>query len=88
MDARYSSHSVFKLVQMPRWAFALGLIVAVALGLLLIVLAAGLALIIIPVATVAGMILRWRVRRHMAEAARQEGVIDAEYRIIDRNRLP
>ena len=86
MDIRYSSHPGIKLIRLPRWAAVLAVIAAVSLGLLLLVLAAGLALIIIPVAIVGGMIMRWRLRRKMAEAARSGDVIDAEYRIIDRGR--
>ncbi|WP_230533258.1 hypothetical protein [Microvirga roseola] len=86
MDTRYSSHPGIKLIRLPRWAAVLAVIAAVSLGLLMLVVAAGLALIIIPVAIVGGMILRWRLRRRMAEAARSGDVIDAEYRIIDRER--
>ena len=86
MDTRYSSHPGIKLIRVPRWAAVLALIATVSLGLLLLVVAAGLALIIIPVAIVGGMIMRWRLRRRMAEAARPGDVIDAEYRIIDRGR--
>jgi Flp pilus assembly protein TadB len=64
----------------------LAIIAAVSLGLLFLVMAAGLALIIIPVAIIGGMFLRWRLRRRMAEAARSGDVIDAEYCIIDRER--
>ena len=86
MDTRYSSHPGIKLIRLPRWAAVLAVIAAVSLGLLLFVLAAGLALITIPVAMVGGMILRWRLRRRMAETARSGDVIDAEYRIMDRER--
>ena len=53
---------------MPRWAAILALIAAVSLGLLLMVLAAGLALILIPAGIITVMILRWRLRRMMAQA--------------------
>ena len=86
MDPRYSPYPGIKLIRMPRWAAALVLIAAVSLGLLLIVLAAGLALIIIPAVIIAGMILRWRLHRRMAQAPRQGDVIDVEYRIVDRER--
>lgn len=86
MDPRYPPHSGIRLIQIPRWAAALATIAAVLLGLLLIVLAAGFALIIIPVAIVAGMILRWRLRRRMQEAPRSGEIIDVEYRVIDRDR--
>lgn len=72
------------MVRIPRWAAALALIAAISMGLLLIVLAAGLALIVIPAALVISLILRWRLRRRMAEAHRSGQVIDAEYRIVER----
>jgi hypothetical protein len=50
------------------------------------VLAAGLALILIPAAIVIGMILRWRLRRRMAQAPRTGEIIDVEYRTIERER--
>ena len=86
MDPHYSSYPGVKLIRMPRWAAALVLIAAVSLGLLLIILAAGLALIIIPTAFIVGMILRWRLRRTTAKSPRQGDVIDVEYRIVDRER--
>ncbi|PVE20803.1 hypothetical protein DC522_30220 [Microvirga sp. KLBC 81] len=86
MDPRYPPHPGIRLIRMPRWAAALVLIAAVSLGLLLIVLAAGLALILIPAAIITGMILRWRLRRRMAQARRAGEIIDVEYRIIERER--
>jgi hypothetical protein len=86
MNPRYSPHPGMKLIRMPRWAAALVLIASVSLGLLLVVLAAGLALIIIPAAIITGMILRWRLRRRMAQAPGPGDVIDGEYRIVDRER--
>jgi hypothetical protein len=71
MDPRYPPHPGVKLIRMPRWAAVLALMAAVSLGLLLILLAAGLALIIIPAAIITGMILRWRLRRRMAQAPEQ-----------------
>jgi len=86
MDTRYPPRPGIRLIRMPRWAAALVLIVAVSLGLLLIVLAAGLALILIPAAIITGMILRWRLRRRMAQAPRAGEIIDVEYRIVERER--
>jgi lipopolysaccharide export LptBFGC system permease protein LptF len=81
---------------MPRWAKALMLVAALLLGLLLIILAAGVALIVIPVAIVSAMVVRWRYRNRAAEAVRQGGmrhaspqhgnIIEGEYRVIDRER--
>ena len=86
MDPRYPHHSGVKLIRMPRWAAVLVLIAAVSLGLLLMVLAAGLALILIPTAIITVMILRWRLRRRMAQAPRAREIIDIEYRIVERER--
>jgi regulator of sirC expression with transglutaminase-like and TPR domain len=86
MDPRYPPHPGIRLIRMPRWAAVLVLIAAVSLGLLLMVLAAGLALILIPAAIVTGMILRWRLRRRMAQAPRTGEIIDVEYRTIERER--
>jgi len=86
MDPRYPPHPGIRLIRMPRWAAALVLIGAVSLGLLLMVLAAGLALILIPVAIITGMVLRWRLRRRMAQAPRSGEIIDVEYRIVERER--
>jgi hypothetical protein len=86
MDPRYPPHPGIRLIRMPRWAAVLLLIAAVSLGLLLMVLAAGLALILIPAAIVIGMILRWRLRRRMAQAPRTGEIIDVEYRIVERER--
>ncbi|KLK93948.1 hypothetical protein AA309_05580 [Microvirga vignae] len=86
MDPRYSPYPGIKAIRMPRWAAALALMAAVSLGLLLIVLAAGLALIIIPAAIITGAILRWRLRRRMAPVPRAGEIVDVEYRIVDRER--
>ena len=48
------------------------------------VLAAVLALVIIPAIVIAGLIVRWRLRRMMAGAYRLYEIIDVEYRIVDR----
>jgi Flp pilus assembly protein TadB len=86
MGSHYSPDPGIRLIRLPRWAAALALLAAVSLGLLLLVLAAGLALVIIPVALVGGLILRWRLRRRTARARQPADVIDVEYRIIDRER--
>ena len=86
MDPRYPPHPSIRLIRMPRWATVLALIAAVSLGLLLMVLAAGLALILIPAAIITVMILRWRLRRRMAQAPRTGEIIDVEYRIVERER--
>jgi hypothetical protein len=50
------------------------------------VLAAVLALFIIPAVVIPGLIVRWRLRHMMAGAYRLYEIIDVEYRIIDRER--
>ena len=86
MNPRYPPHPGIRLIRMPRWAAVLVLIAAVSLGLLLVVLAAGVALILVPAAIITGMIMRWRLRRRMAQAPRTGEIIDVEYRIIERER--
>ncbi len=79
----------------PGWAVALGGVAALALGLVILVLGAGLALLLAPVAIGAAFLARWRLKKAFAEAAAQmqrgqdrapDGVIDAEYRVIDDKR--
>ncbi len=81
----------------PGWAVALGGIAAVSLGLVILVLGAGLALLLAPVAIGAAFFARWRLRKAFAEmnadlqrdGGPPAGVIDAEYRVVDdRTRLP
>jgi hypothetical protein len=82
-----------RVVTIPRWAIGLGLVAAVLVGLLLFVLAAGLALIAVPIAIVAGAVATWigrgrRVpspdtRRRASEEHRD--IIDAEFRVIEQH---
>ena len=79
----------------PGWAVALGGVAAVSIGLVILVLGAGLALLLAPVAIGAAFLARWRLKKAFAEAASEmqrgptrapDGVIDAEYRVIDDRR--
>lgn len=83
--------------RMPRWAAWLTMAVSLVIGLALFLLAASLALILIPVVLVAGAIFMWRLKRKLKQAGfgqpdpfpRQaetdpREIVDAEYRIIER----
>jgi hypothetical protein len=76
-----------RVVTIPRWALGLGAVAAVLVGILILTLAAGIALVAIPVALVAGGIAAWigrgkRVRQ--ASAPQDPNIIDAEFRVIER----
>jgi hypothetical protein len=76
-----------RVVTIPRWAIGLGAIAAVLVGILILTLAAGIALVAIPIALVAGGIAAWIGRgkrvRH-AQAQQDPNIIDAEFRVIER----
>lgn len=76
-----------RVVTVPRWALALGAVAAVLVGFVLLTLAAGIALVAVPVALVAGGVAAWigrgRPARRRAERSAQPDIIDAEYRIIE-----
>ena len=81
----------------PRWALVLVGIAAAGMGVLILLLAAGLALVLLPVALAGGLVAHWVARRRlraMAAArprpapadrgpAQPLEIIDAEYRIVD-----
>jgi membrane protein implicated in regulation of membrane protease activity len=76
------------------WRGILGLTLAIAAGLALIVLSLGLAIVLIPVVALALLIGRWRMNRILreqpqrqpGERARPAQIIEAEYTVIeDRN---
>ncbi|WP_439494154.1 hypothetical protein [Bosea sp. (in: a-proteobacteria)] len=87
---------------MPRWAAWLAMAASLVIGVGLFLLAASLALILLPVAAVAGAIAVWRLRSRMKAAGfGQPGafsersptpvrgeIIDAEYRIIESGEPP
>jgi len=82
---------------MPRWAAWLAMAASFVVGIALFLVAASLALILIPIVAVAGAIAIWRLKAKMkaagfdqadpfARGPQQAGrveVIDAEYRIIE-----
>ncbi|KRE00139.1 hypothetical protein ASE63_08580 [Bosea sp. Root381] len=88
--------------RMPRWAAWLAMAASLVVGIVLFLVAASLALILIPVVAIAGAIAIWRLRRRMKAAGidpsapfpqqrRQPGhgeIVDAEYRIIDQGEPP
>ena len=81
---------------MPRWAVWLATAASLAVGITLFLLAASLALILLPVVMVAGAIALWRLRRRMRAAGFDPAtfgrpppveprgdIVDAEYRVIE-----
>ncbi len=78
---------------LPGWAVALGAVAAGALGLVVLLLGAGLALLLAPVVVGAVLVARWRLKKALREAGVDldrrtagpgpDGVIDADYRVID-----
>lgn len=81
---------------MPRWASWLAMAASFAIGVTLFLVAASLALILIPVVAVAGAIAFWRLKARLKAAgfgemdsfSRRSGeggveIIDAEYRVIE-----
>lgn len=86
-----------RLFRLPRWAAPFALAGAVVVGLLMVLLAASLALIIIPLVMAGGAFAAWRIRRQFkrnggmqAQWSRNnrqqptaQDVIDVEYRIVE-----
>ena len=87
---------------MPRWAAWLAMAASLVIGVVLFLLAASLALILLPVAALAGAIAIWRLRSRLKAAgfgqpgpvpgeprgAPRGEIIDAEYRVIEQNEPP
>ena len=85
--------------RLPRWASYLIMAGAFALGVLLFLVAASLALVLIPVVLIGGAVAAWQMRRRMRAAgidpqnpfgqpqqgAAQCEIVDAEYRVIETN---
>jgi hypothetical protein len=87
----------YRVVRLPRWAAFLIVAASVLVGLLFMVLAAGIALIVVPVVLVAGAIAAWFGRRrngnfnaghHRSDhrAAGGGDVVEGEYIVLDRDR--
>jgi hypothetical protein len=85
----------------PRWATWLAMAGSLIVGVTLFLIAASLALILIPVVALAGAVAIWRLKAKLKAAgfdqpgpmpqARQAGrveIIDAEYRIIEPGEPP
>lgn len=88
-----------RLFRLPRWAVPLLLTGMVGLGILVFLLAASLALVLVPLAVAGGAFTAWRLRRQgrtfavdpfasRRSSAPSSDVIDVEYRIIDKRREP
>jgi membrane protein implicated in regulation of membrane protease activity len=85
----------FRQIRMPSlgWRGLIGLTLAIAAGLALIVLSLGLAIVLIPVVALAVLIGRWRMNKILREQPQQPNdgrkpaqIIEAEYTVIeDRN---
>ena len=86
-----------RVFRLPRWAVPFVLAGAAGLGVLLMLVAASLALIIVPVVLAAGAFAAWRMRRQIRRGGMPESpfsagsqqtgageIIDVEYRIVDR----
>ncbi|MEN5080881.1 hypothetical protein ABE438_00200 [Bosea sp. TWI1241] len=86
-----------RMARLPRWASWLVMAGAFAVGVLLFLVAASLALILVPVVIAGGAIAAWQMRRKLRaagidprdpfrEAASTQGageIVDAEYRVIE-----
>jgi hypothetical protein len=79
---------------LPGWAMGLMGIAAVGLGLVVLTIGAGLALLLAPVVVGGVMLARWRLRKAIREAGIDPAtgafrdpagpaVIDADYRVVD-----
>ena len=89
----------YRVVRMPRWAAFLIVAASVLVGILFLVLAAGIALIAIPVVLVAGGVAAWLGRRRgreggrggaMGRTAAGDGagpgeVVEGEYIVLDQH---
>jgi hypothetical protein len=86
----------------PRWMTWLAMAASLVVGVTLFLLAASLALILIPVVMIVGAVAAWRLRNRLKAAgfgrpdpfaaqrrpAERVDVIDAEYRIIEPGEPP
>jgi hypothetical protein len=75
-----------RVVTVPRWAIVLGVLAALLVGFLVLILAAGVALVVIPLALIAAAVAAWFGRgRRVPPKQPDSDIIDAEYRIIERD---
>jgi hypothetical protein len=80
----------FRIVEIPRWKLALGAVLFCTLLFALFILAAGIFLLVLPVAVVAGALAYLFGRRTRREDFPQgfpDDVIEAEYREVETNKL-
>ncbi len=91
-----------RMTSMPRWATWLTMAASIVVGIALFLLAASLALILIPLVLTAGAVAAWRLRSRLKAAGFPQGapfgprakgdsrldIIDVEYRIIDQGEPP
>ncbi len=76
-----------RVVTIPRWAIGLAAVAMVLLGILVLTLAAGIALVAIPVALIAAGIAAFLGRGKRVPRAQRPAdpnIIDAEFRVIER----
>ena len=87
---------------MPRWAAWLAMAASLVVGVTLFLVAASLALILIPIALIVGAVAVWRLKSRLKAAgfgtagpferqqrpAERVDVIDAEYRVIEPGEPP
>lgn len=76
---------------LPSWALAVIGVLGTAIGFAIFILGAGLLLVLVPVAIIAILILRWRLRslaRKAYEEGRNDGppVIDGEFKVVKERR--
>jgi hypothetical protein len=76
---------MFRIGRMPG---ILGMLAAISIGVFLLVLAAGLALIVIPVAIATALVGRWHYGRKRSKSprTRSDDIIEVDYRVIDNDR--
>jgi hypothetical protein len=76
-----------RVVTVPRWAIVLGVLAALLVGFLVLILAAGVALVVLPLALIAAAVAAWfgRGRRVGPQREHDPDIIDAEFRVIDRD---
>lgn len=76
----------FRIVKIPRWKLALGAVLFCTLLFALFILAAGIFLLVLPVAVVAGALAYLFGSRTRREDF-PSGVIEAEYREVETKKL-
>ncbi len=76
-----------RVVTVPRWAIILGVLAALLVGFLVLILAAGVALVVIPLALIAAAVAAWfgRGRRATPQRESDPDIVDADFRVIDRS---